>query len=56
MKNDRIDSNEQYGVDYYLPGTPTAFETSNSLMGTLERLLGPRGRIGAEREHEETTR
>ena len=56
MKNTRIDSDDQYGVDYYLPGTPTAFETPDSLIGALEQLFRPRGRIGAEREHEETNR
>ncbi|WP_293030517.1 hypothetical protein [Natronococcus sp.] len=56
MRNNGIDSDDQYGIDYYLPGTPTAFEAPDSLMKRIERLLGPRGRIGAEREHEKTNR
>ncbi|MDG5820464.1 hypothetical protein [Natronococcus sp. A-GB7] len=56
MKSTRIDSDDQYDVDYYLPGTPTAFETPDSLIGTLEQLFRPRGRIGAEREREKTSR
>ncbi|WP_160167148.1 hypothetical protein [Natronococcus amylolyticus] len=56
MKRTRINSDDQYGVDYYLPGTPTAFETPDNLIESLERLFRPRGRIGAERERERTNR
>ncbi|MDG5759650.1 hypothetical protein QA600_09885 [Natronococcus sp. A-GB1] len=56
MKRTRITSDDQYGVDYYLPGTPTAFETPANLVEALNRLFRPRGRIGAERERERTNR
>ncbi|AGB37244.1 hypothetical protein Natoc_1433 [Natronococcus occultus SP4] len=54
MSRNRIESNDRHSTDYYLPGTPTT--ALDRVIGRLERLLGPRGRIRADRDPEETNR